>query len=313
MNAVPYTNPPNDRSRRKFIAGHLWEFIVSMVLTMTGVLKEKQLRGEVELAGLLKVSGKLDFVAGGLIDWEKARFEIARVQQVFRLTVDEMPPFIFHAIEHILSDMEKRYEKNPLKEVVFECKSVSSFMSERIQRTNTPMPHHVLQCFHYLLSNKMDESLLVYISKDDCIATEFSVPNNKAALRFYMGDVKQMTEYYSAGFNEKKPLAFAPPKENEILFDDVLFRFQMNFRVEYSNYLKMLHGYDTPEDYRLRWQKDVASWNRVFKRCVRQDKMTDMNKTVLKEAVKIFPQWDKYVLKARLEGAFLKPELEETE
>ena len=64
MWATPYTNPPNDRSRRKFSSGHCWEWIVGLVLTMCGILKEKQLRGEVEIPKCLRVSGRLDFIAG---------------------------------------------------------------------------------------------------------------------------------------------------------------------------------------------------------------------------------------------------------
>src|SRR6185369_12622647 len=59
MWAHPMTNPPNERSNRKFIMGHVTEWIIEMILTVTGILQAKQLRGEVQLPGLLKVTGRL--------------------------------------------------------------------------------------------------------------------------------------------------------------------------------------------------------------------------------------------------------------
>jgi len=311
MHNIPMSNIPNDRSLRKFSAGHVFEWIVGMVLTMTGILKQKQLRGEVQLPGLLKVSGRLDFIAGGPVDWNKAREEIKRVQDVFSVSVSDMPPIIFHAIEHILVSMEKQYKANPLKEVVFECKSVSSFMSEKIEKTGA-MSHHVLQCMHYLLANKMDEASLFYICKDDMIGQQFQIVNNKEILKAYRDDVKQMTEYYNAS-NFKDPMKTLPPKEALINFIDGVWRFEKNFKVEYSNYLEIIYGYATPEAYRMAWQYKIAGWNRVFKRAVKGDNITPANKIIIADAIKHFPLWDKYVAKAKAAGAFQKPEEEEEE
>lgn len=304
-NVIP-SNPPNDRSLRKFAAGHFFEWVVGMVLTMTGILKQKQLRGEVQLPGLLRVSGRLDFIAGGPIDWEYAKKEVEKVQDLFSVSVNDMPPIVFHAIEHILKSMEAQYKKQPLKEVVFECKSVSSFMSEKVEKTGA-MPHHVLQCVHYLLANKMDEAALVYICKDDLIANQFQIFNNKETLKMYRDDVKMMTDYYNAS-NFKNPMKTLPPKEALVNFVEGVWRFEKSFKVEYSNYLELLYGYKSPEAYRMEWQYKISSWNRVFKRCVKGDKMTDNNKNVIAEVSKSFPQWDKYVLLAKKAGAFQKPE-----
>lgn len=310
MNAVPMSNVPNDRSLRKFSAGHVFEWIVGMVLTMTGILKQSQLRGEVEMPGLLRVSGRLDFIAGGEVDWAKAKEEVIKVKELFSVSVSDMPPIIFHAIEKILVAMESQFKKNPLKKVVFECKSISSFMSAKIEKTGEPMPHHVLQCQHYLLANKMDEAYLVYISKDDLISYQFSIVNNKETLRLYRDDLKKMTEYYNAGFDKKNPLKLAPPKEPLILFVEGMWRFEKNFKVEYSPYLSMIYQYETPEAYRMAWQYKTSSWNRVFKRCVQGANMTDKNKAAIKDAIQYFPAWDKYVAKAKAAGAFQKQEEE---
>lgn len=314
MNAVLPTNPPNERSRRKFAAGHVWEWIIGLILTSIGVLKQRQLRGEVELPGCLKVTGKLDFIAGGPVDWEKARAEVAKVRSVFALSMDEMPAFLHHAVDYILDAMEKEYGTHPLKEYVIENKSVSSFMFEKIQKAGSPLPNHILQSFHYVLANpEIDEAKITYISKDDSLMDEYSVGKSQQAQDIYYQDVKQMTDYLLAA-NKKNPMKTLPPREPEVLFDPDMFRFEKNFKCEYSSYLELLYGYKTPEDYRLKWAKDIASWNRTFKRAVRGDKLTDLNKHVIREVVKVFPEWDKYVYAAKSVGAFLKPEeLEEVE
>jgi len=311
MHAIKMSNPPNARSLRKFSAGHVFEWIVGLVLTMVGLLKQQQLKGEVQLPGLLRVSGRLDFIAGGAIDWEKAKAEIKRIQDLFSVSVGDMPPIIFHAIQHILSSMEKEFKNNPLKEVVLECKSVSSFMSEKIEKTKEPMPHHVLQCGHYLLANKLDEASLVYVCKDDLISHQFQIFNDKNLLKAYRADIKQMTDYYNAS-NHSNPLKTLPPKEPTILFEEGTWRFTKNFKVEYSSYLEMLYGFESPEDFRLRYQSTVASWNRVFKRIVRGDNITAANKIIIAEVEKVLPL-DKYVQLAKKDGAFQKPEENEEE
>jgi hypothetical protein len=309
MNAVKQTNPANERSKRKFQAGNLWEWIVGMILTKSGILKEKQLRGEIKLPKMLRVSGRLDFIAGGLVDWDKALYESKKLHEDLKAINLELPPFLFAAAENII----KKLSKMMLKEMILETKSCSSFIMEKLQKTGKPNPNHVLQNYHYVLSNKMDEGKLVYICKDDCLIEEFPVLNNEQTLKLYTADIRQMTKYYNAGFNPKKPLEFAPPKEQLVLFDEGMWRFEKNWKVEYSPYLFMLYGYQTPEAYRMAWQRSISSWNRVFKRCVKGDRMTDNNKEAIKNALKQFPDFDKYVKKAIKAGAFQKEEEGEDE
>lgn len=306
MHAIPYSTPINERSKRKFSSGDCWEWIISLLLTVLGILKERQLKGVVELPGLLPVSGKLDFIAGGEVDWDKAKAEIKRIQDVFSLSISQMPKFIFHAIEHILPQMEKRFNKAPLKEVIFECKSISSYVSDRMTKTGKPMKHHVLQNLHYMLANKYDEGTLFCICKDDAIGHQFQITITKPLLKMYRDDVKQMTEYYNAS-NHKNPMKTLPPKEPEIYFDDELYKFTINrMGVEWSNYLELLYGYKTPEQFRDKWKKVIPAWSRVFKRCVTNEKMTPSNLNYIKEAKTVFPEWDKYVAKAKAAGAFDK-------
>ena len=307
MNAVPYSNPPNPRSKRKFSSGHIFEWIVGLVMTMTGVLKSRQLRGEFAIQdGMLPVAGKLDFIAGGQVDWDAAAQRLAQVKALFSSTEADVPPIVSYAAEYIFENMRDEFAAAPLKEVVFECKSVSSFMSDKLERTNKPMPHHELQCLHYLLANEMDEAYLFYISKDDSKAYQFSVQVTEELLGRYQADIQQMTKIYNAGFSEKNPLKFAPPKENEVIFDDTTFRFNVNWRIEYSNYLTMLYPqYGSPMAYREFWDSRVSAWNRVFKRAAMGQNITAKNAEIIKDALTVFPDWEQKVYFAQKSGAFV--------
>ena len=59
------TNPPNNRSLRKFEAGNIWEWIIKLILMRAGVYQETQKRVEFRKDGWLPVTGKLDYIAGG--------------------------------------------------------------------------------------------------------------------------------------------------------------------------------------------------------------------------------------------------------
>lgn len=179
-------------------------------------------------------------------------------------------------------------------------------MAEKLEKTGKALPHNVLQCCTYMIANNMDAKLN-YVCKDDNIMQEFEVASGAVLLKFYRTDVETMTGWYNAS-NFKNPLKTMPPKEPEVLFDESMYRFEKNFSVEYSSYLEFLYGYKSPEAFRLRWQKSVGEWNRVFKRCARGEKITDANKKILNEVIKVFPAWDKYVYRAKSVGAFLKPE-----
>ncbi len=44
LRGTPYTNPPNSRSMRKFMAGDIWEWIIKTVLIKAGIPFEQQKR-----------------------------------------------------------------------------------------------------------------------------------------------------------------------------------------------------------------------------------------------------------------------------
>lgn len=323
MWAHPQSNPSNERSNRKFIMGHITEWIIEMILTVTGILQAKQLRGEVQLPGLLKVTGKLDFIAGGNIDWVKAKEQLEMIQKLFAVSIADMPPIIFHAITHIFSRMEKMFTLVPLREYILEVKSCSGMIMKLIQKSMQPRPRHKMQPLHYLLANKeIPAAQLLYVSKDDALLENFIITPTPPLLKTYRDDVKMMTDYYNnSGKNYIKNL---PPRELELIFEEDSFTFQKNMNVQYSNYLTMGWGYADFDAFEKQWAPVKASYNRTFKRHVLEGtvqigktgkpsimKLTPANIDTIREAKVLFPLWDKYVAKAKAAGAFDKPETEE--
>lgn len=306
MYAVKPTNPPNVRSLRKFQAGESWEWIFGLVLMSAGMLKKRQIRAEVKLPRLARVSGKLDYVVGAPEDWIKAKETIHQTKEAMEMLAPGLPPFFFRAIDKFI-DM---YKNQSLMSVISEVKTVSSFMMEKVQKTGKPMEHHLLQDLTYVIGNDqgITNGKLFYICKDDCILEEFDVHETEENMHLFKEDVKKMSRAYANGFNPKKPLDLMPPKEDLILFNDELFRFSKNWNVEYSNYLTLLYGYETPKKYSNAWQYKATSWSRVFKRFVLGENITEKNREVEAEAKKYFPNWDKLVAKAKAAGAFQSPD-----
>lgn len=324
MYGVKPTNPPNTRSLRKFQAGDCWEFIFGIMLISAGMLKKKQLRVESKLPRLMRVSGRLDYIVGAPDDWKTAKENIKKMQEQLELMGFNVPPFFFTAIDKFVD----KYIGSKLLDVIGEVKSVSSFMMEKIQKTGEPMLHQLLQNFHYVYFNEenIDNGKLFYIGKDDCQLEEFDIPRSEEILDMYKTDIRTMSKYYAKGFNPKKPLELMPPKEPLVLFEEGVWRFAKNWNIEYSQYLMLLYNYETPEAYRMGWQRKVNAWNAAFKRYVMEgqtvqykykDEMKDRvitvtpnNKEKREDAVAHGFAWDKLVAKAKAAGAFEKPEEE---
>lgn len=290
MKAVLPTNPPNARSLRKFEAGDMMEWVVGMVLKRAGIYKDAQEWVRFQYPGLLYTTGRLDFLAGGAIDWEKAKSE------VFAL---ELPEFFGRAATKILEYLSINYP-NGLENIIIEVKSCSSFMFDRYEKTGAD-PHHKLQAFHYLKGKNMPEAHIVYISRDDLRMLEFGVFNPSNVEEEYKADIKKMTDIFNGQEPEKEPL---------VIYDPKVGRFSRNWKVAYSNYLTRLYGYESQMDYENEWTGKINSWNRVFNRCVKGDKMTGLNLEIIEKAKKIFPDWDKMVDEVKAKGIKVEDENE---
>lgn len=266
MKGTPPTNPPNPRSRRKFEAGNIWESIVGYVLKRAGILIEAQERLEYQYPGLLKVSGKLDFVAGGNPDYDKA---LAVLEEFSWL-----PSFVSYATSKIVEDLKIKHP-NGLKNVILEIKSCSSFMFEIYEKKGTGSPQHRCQNFHYLKSKKMDEGHIVYVSRDDARILEVPVFNPSLVEDDYLKDIVEMTAYVKNGIQ--------PDPEKPLVFDETLGKFSANWKVAYSNYLTMLYGFENQMQFDEKYKGTAERWNRVLGRIEDGKELTDNNKAAIDE------------------------------
>jgi len=310
MFAHPYSNPFNPRAKLKMLAGKFFEDIVGLILTGCGIVKEKQLSGRVELPGLLKVSGRLDFIAGGTIDWDFAKDEAERLKRLFSFTKTETGEFVTYMVDYILPHFKNLFSYQPAMEYVLECKSVSGFVFQLINSNGKPRLGHDFQALHYLIANKeIPKAILTYISREDCMLKEIFVEKTPQLLKAYKQDVATMTEYYNYG--QKNYLKHLPPPDPEVIFEEASWSFRKNNLVEYSPYLTFTFNIKSIDDFKAKWDKPLSQYNRVFKRIVKGDNLTAANKTIIEEAKKTFPDFDKLVEQARKAGAFDKPETEE--
>lgn len=300
MTAVVPTNPPNMRSLRKFDAGNMWEGIAWFVLSRAGILLNSQEWLEYRIPDMLPVTGKLDFLAGGQPDWEKARSEVKGIAIQF----GPFGEFISRQALAIIDYLSATYG-NDLKTLVLECKSTSSFMFDRYEKTGKANPHHEAQIMHYLLSKNLPEGHLIYICKDDCRLLEFPVFNtsdgNSPTTQFYKADVEKMTYFIKN--------AVMPEKEQPMLFSEDLGRFSTNWKIEYSGYLTHLYGFSEPEAYRAMYDPKVSSFNRAFARVILSQTggttptgkpivLTPGNLEAVEEMKATFPEYDNFVAKA---------------
>lgn len=286
------TNPPNNRSLRKFQAGNLWEAIIQYVLLRAGILKRKQIRVEATLPGCLRVSGRVDFVAGGEVDYERAMREVDQLE----FLLDLLPEMVQYSTKKIIQKFAEDYAGVELLTKIMEVKSCSTFVFERALRTKKANPNHQLQNFHYVFgSEEIDFGCVTYVCKDDCRLLDFPIYSTSLDIQErYEKDIHTIS-----GYVMNKEL---PPREELIIFDEDACKFNKNWKVEYSNYLTKLYKFKSPMDYADQYKGIAAGFNSTFKRCVEGKNLTDLNKQRIREAKKLFPLWDDYVEKAKSSG-----------
>jgi len=244
MKAVPYTNPPNNRSLRKFLAGNIWEFVTKHILVACGVMKHEEIKIDATpYDKLLSVHGRCDFIAGGFIDADES---MARLNEM------NLPDYLFVVGKKIIEALQGQ----ELKKKILELKAVSTFAMDKVERMGEAMPNHTMQGYHYEKNGGIPADV-AYICKDDCRMAQFSIVAEHSE-PLYRGDIEKMTHY----FKKKKE----PPKDPLIKFDDVFGKFSKNLGVEYSPYLSH-YGFATPDDYR-EGVKHCDKWNRALNRFV---------------------------------------------
>jgi len=297
MRGVQPTNPPNPRSKRKFEAGNMFEWIVGLVLKRAGILKENQKWVDYTYPGLIQVTGKIDFIAGGVPDYEHYRANLEAL---------ELPEFFMTASQAIVEHFQKNYPDG-LGDLFLEIKSCSSFMMDAMERTQNASKNHRLQLFHYLKACNFPRGNIVYICRDDLRMLEIPVinstdnPEMASVESEYKEAIEQISAFYTAHKNtplEKfllKPdtsdelkwkwvqLDGLPTLEPVIVWDKDLRKFSRNWGVEYSSYLTMLYGFESQKQFEDMVMPIVARWNRVLGRVKDNAKMTPKNIDVIKE------------------------------
>jgi hypothetical protein len=262
--AEPVSNPFDARSKRKFEAGNLFEWIVKLILIRCGIYQESQKWVDCKEFGL-QVTGKLDHLAGGVPRYEEAQKEIEALM---------LPDMFTKATNNILDYFKTNYP-NGLPQQGIEVKSTSSFGIEKVYFTGKGLAGHDLQAFHYAYNTKLPFTLL-YICRDDLRMAEIPImPDDQELLKRYSDKIKSVTKF----FQEK----VEPPKEPEIVFEPLTERFTKNFNVEYSSYLKRNYKIETPDEFNTMFGSVVESWNRVLTRHKQGKEMTKNNLEKIKE------------------------------
>jgi len=276
MKGVEPTNPPNPRSMRKFEAGNLMEWVVGMILKRAGILQSSQEWVNHQYSDLLNVTGRLDYLAGGM-----PNYDMTSIKEL------GLPPLFDKATEAIIKYFKEKYPKG-LNPTILEIKSCSSFTFEGYNQGNAD-PKHVLQAYHYMKGKGIKEGHIVYISRDDLRICEIGIIDNPEVENTYKSDIAEMTKIYKDNIQ--------PDKEPEIVFDRG--RFSQNYKVAYSGYLTKLYGYKNQMSFEQTYKKKITGWNYTLTRMVKGDRMTDLNLRTIDEIKKTFPNLDEVVKQAK--------------
>ena len=259
----PASNVPNSRSKRKFDTGELHEWFVRLVLARAGIYRSSQDRVMFERKGLLPVSGKLDFVAGGtpvLDESLDALLGNVAIPELYRIQARNM-----------VEELNKRFPDG-LIEKNLEIKSVATFGFDKIEKTGKPLNGHDVQAFHYA-KNTGRPTALVYLCRDDLRMYEFQIDgNDPVLLKKYLDKIERITKHYESNIE--------PQPEPLILYESG--RFSKNLGIEYSPFLKDIYGFDEPRDYSDKIKGMIGKWNRVLGRIAKGAKMTPKNEEILK-------------------------------
>jgi hypothetical protein len=292
---IEETNPPNGRSMRKFEAGNYMEWLVSLMFKRAGILKKQQERVEFQYPGLMRVSGRMDFMVGGIpdySDWERTEELLKEL---------DAPEFIFRAGKQIREEFATQYPEG-LAERIIEAKSCSGMMFEAMEKKGWKgQKGHRLQLFLYLIGSIHPKGKLLYVEKDSLRLAEVDIENPSDVEKEFKDKIEMFTMFYEN--HGQTPLnEFIEPIEQEgkelfiyhhqeglptreplLVFSDDLGKFDKNFNIEYSGYLTALYGFQNPAEYADAFRPIVSRWNRVLTRVKKGDKMTVKNLEVIDE------------------------------
>lgn len=263
MHGRDATTPPNLRSQRKFDAGNLTEWVVKQVLVRAHIYHEGQTH-IVNTEGKMKVTGRVDFIAGG---------------KIHPVDTEDLPDVLRDVSEATLARLAEQYPEG-LPEQGLEIKSISGFAFNNIEKA--PFTHHALQAFHYAYSRQLPFHL-IYINKDDLRMVEWVIaPDSEKWKDMYFEDIRTMDKIYDLPENDTNSL-----KEPLLLYNPEEKKFKKNLKVEYSSYLTD-YGFERPDQY-AEGAKISTRLNNVVKSIIAGKKLSKLNLDALEKGKKFYP------------------------
>lgn len=264
MQGVVPTNPYNERTLRKFAAGNFFEDLIGNVLQQIGILKSSQEWVQIPADKRhLRITGRLDYIAGGLADWQKARQKVKETHYP-------------EAIENISLKLIDYFQvKHPqgLEEIVYEIKSINSLVFwQKQEYLSEAYPHHIMQLYTYLKALNKPKGRILYISKDDLTIKEIGVlyPTERLEKQ-WNEDVEQMTNYYRERKEPPKPDSIVFDKRKSVKFQKDKIKYKTegawvsNWEVEWSSYFKLITGYDEVDEWKDSLKSELKEKNDLLK------------------------------------------------
>jgi hypothetical protein len=280
------TTPPNLRSRRKFEAGNLTEWVVQQILMRANVLRSTQDYIINEDYGM-KVTGRLDFLAGG------------EIQEIDESYLEGLPDNFKQYAQVTIARLKELYPEG-MREQIMELKSCAGMMFDRYEIAVSP--HHALQCFHYSHNTKIP-GMVEYVSRDDLrMCAHPILPEHQGLLALYKQDIQRMKEVYEMSEAE----VIEAMKQPLLTWDDQTQKFKKNFEVEYSLYLTD-YGFEYPEQYAKPAQSMATRGSNIIKRINEGKPMSKVNLATIEEVGKFEPL-ALAIITAKLEEAAQKIE-----
>lgn len=273
MKGEPYSNPPNDRSLRKFESGNYWEALVKLLLVRAGLFVKTQEQVNYQYDGLLRVSGHPDFEIGGKPDYQKAKDELKVFEENFS---EVFPKSFFITCAKVIDFLEKEYQDG-VEEEILEIKSTSGDFFNVLERTGKALQIHRLQLYNYLKSTNHSRGKVIYISRDDLRLLEIPVycPDDRIEVE-YKDFIEKMTHYYR---NDERP-----PLDKPLVWNEDMQKFSKNNLIGWSNYLTTLYGFENQMEFDNVYAPIQTSWNRVLGRLKNPEtKLTAKNLEVLQQ------------------------------
>jgi len=305
LKGTPPSNVPNEKSFRKFWSGNAWNFIAGLVLHQLGIVQAAEHVVNIEDLPV-PVHGRLDYLVGGIPDYDKARKTISS----YPFEKEMMERFMT-----VINNFEQTVGHQEIELMVHEIKSCSEFVINMINEGGH-ITGHDLQVYHYLKGLNMQRGVISYISKNDSLMGDVIINHPDANLEnLYMGDLLLLRGYLDDN-TRPEPLSL-------ITFEG---KFKKRLDIEYSNYLTLVYGFKEPMEYSDSVKGQVSRWNRVLARLkdIQDGKrgkptkkepegklvaLTDNNKSAIDEMSK--DGYNAYELAK--EAVIIEEEIEETE